>query len=456
MLILIIAGTFVLGSSGYILKYLVTRYPVEKFNPSLINTKLPLYTAFFGILASTQLRDFHEASLFLLAAIAQFMAFVFVSILRQKGSFFWHSVANFFSHGTWYMVMGILSASQTYWMLFILYLAGIVGGRIAGVNWANFVVAKYNLKSDATRDPNIAPGQRLNYLKREPTLWFLIFGLIAYIIYGSLSFDPDLNKYLRWLIGLSIAQYFISAISSRAAQRGHNWFIAIASLFAGSIFVIQTVILFSKNMPIELFIPYVFASTLGSATGAFVSMIIEYKKKIRPDEHIKKAGEQKQKALPIPEWKKRLPYAVILPLVIIWIFSTDIQIKILGLFGLTISELKFPISIVTTPMPRIFILLTATVIFFLDNALHTVTSRAGNRNHTGYHVSSLIPKGFIDFFRVSYLSMNTHIPDIIPISIMSACLGTLCGKDVSERIELWLQARMDIEPEKPKPKPATA
>ncbi len=347
------------------------------------------------------------------------------------------------------MVMSVFDSSKTYWMLFILYLAGIIAGRIAGVNWAAFVVKKYNLISDATRDPKLAPGQRLNYLKREPTFWLLILGLLAYVVYGQLNFDSSMNNYLLLLIGLSIVQNLFYAINARASQRGRNWYIAITGLSAGAIFSIQAVILFSKHMPKELFIPYVLASTLGSATGAFVSMLIEYAKKIRPDEHLKVNNADPK----IPEWKKRLPYAIILALATIWILFQE---PIFRSFGIQVNELKFPISIVTAKIPRVLILLTAAVLFFLDNALHTVTSRAGNRNQSDYYVSTLIPKGLIDFFRISYLSLNPRIPDIIPISILSGCLGSLCGKDVSERIERWLQAKMDIEPDKPKPKLANA
>ncbi len=438
MLILAIASILILASSGYFLKYVI------KFDVSSVNCKIPLFTALFGIVVSTQLRDFHEATLFLVAAIAQFIAFVFVSILRQKGSFFWHSTANCLSHGTWYAVMGLLSGSKTYWMLFILYLVGIIAGRIAGVNWAAYVVKKYNLTSDATRDPKLAPGKRLNYLMKEPTFWFLVLGLLAYITYGRFNFDSSMNNYLLLLIGLSIVQNLLYAINARAAQRGRNWFIAITGLSAGAIFSVQAVILFSKEMPKELFIPYVLASTLGSATGAFVSMIIEYKRKIRPDEHLV------LNKVKVPEWKKRLPYAIILALAAIWVIF---QVQIFNFFGLTVNELKFPVSVITAKLPRILILMTAAALFFLDSALHTVTSRAGNRNHTGYHVSSLIPKGLVDFLRISYISLNDKIPDILPVSILAGCLGSLCGKDVSERIERWLQARMDVPSETPETKP---
>ena len=54
-----------------------------------------------------------------------------------------------------------------------------------------------------------------------------------------------------------------------------------------------------------------------------------------------------------------------------------------------------------------------------------------------------------------FKKQNGKIPDIVPIAVLSGSLGSLYGKDIAEKIERWLQARMDIEPE-PVKKPAPA
>ena len=66
-------------------------------------------------------------------------------------------------------------------------------------------------------------------------------------------------------------------------------------------------------------------------------------------------------------------------------------------------------------------------------------------------VSQRVP---LIFFKARYLALNSNIPDIIPVAILAGCLGSLWGKDISERIERWLQAKMDIIDELPPAKSA--
>ncbi|HLD34990.1 MAG TPA: hypothetical protein VJB62_03950, partial [Patescibacteria group bacterium] len=61
----------------------------------------------------------------------------------------------------------------------------------------------------------------------------------------------------------------------------------------------------------------------------------------------------------------------------------------------------------------------------------------------------------VDFSKMGYLALNSRIPDMVPIAILAGCLGSLFGKDVSERVEKWLKARMDIvDAKKPTAVPA--
>lgn len=411
---------------------------------------IPLSFAFLGIAASTLLRDFSESFIFLLASIGQFTAYVFVSRLRQRGSFFWHAMASIGSNGMWYITLHILNGANAYWLLFIPYVIGIIAGRLTGVNLAQLVESKYELKADATRDDRLQPGQRLDYIIKEPMFWVLAIGLLGYLIYSFLFLTVSVFNAIVTVIGLGILQNFFYALSTRASARGNNWYIATTGLMSGLAFYFSALFLLSKQMDFSLFVPYIIGTTLGSTIGAFISMIIEWTMQLRPDEHLEasrgklESGSRKQEQ---SAWKKRLPYAVTLFLATIWVLFHE---YFFAYMGHSATQLKFPVSAVTVDLPRSIIMLAAAVVFMLDSALHTVTSRAGNRNHTGYHVASLVPKGFSDFFRISYLSLNTHIPDIVPIAILSGCLGSLCGKDIAERIEKWLQAKMDVEPEKPK------
>lgn len=391
-----------------------------------------------GIVAASYLRDFDEAVVFLAAATAQFASFVFVSRLRQRGSFLWHAIAAIASNGTWYATMHVLKTADAYWLFFVLYILGLISGRLVGVGWAQYVEKKYKLKSDATRDDKLAPGKRLAFIVKERTFWTLLVGLACYAVYGFIYFQKAAFQSLLIVIGLGLLQSFFYAVSTRAGARDNDWYIVLAGLLGGATFYVNAAYLMSHHMPAELVIPYVISTVLGSTTGAFFSMIIEYITKSSPDSHLEKTATKKEPA------KSKLPYVVIMTLTAIWIFAQE---PIFKLFGQSVSPLKFPISAVTAEIPRILILFTASLIFLFDSALHTLTSRAGNRNHTGYHISTLIPKGLMDFSKVSYIARNSNIPDLIPIAIFSSCLGSLFGKNISERIEIWLQARMDIETE---------
>lgn len=439
--LLIILGILVLSGSGFFLKY------VLKWKTSLSNIATPLLFAATGIAVSTQLRSFREAVVFFVASILQFASFVFVSRLRQRGSIFWHSLAALGSNGAWYITMGILSQSKAYWLLFVPYIIGVIVGRTTGSSWAQYIEQKFQLKSDATRDPRFSPGQRLKNIAKEETFWVLLVSLIAYTVYAYSNFAAGAFKSVLIVVGLGLLQNFFYALNTRATSRGNNWYIMSTGICAGITFYISAIYLFSLQMPLALFIPYTLSTTLGSTSGAFFSMIIEYIAGDAPDAHLDKPKEKKT------GWRDpRLPYAVILSLGLIWILSQEPLFRYLGL---PVNALKFPISIVTVTLPRALVMLTAGLIFMLGDVVHTLNSRAGNRNHTGYHVVTCIPKGLMDFLRVSYLAQNTKIIDVVPVGILASCMGSLFAKSLSEKIEKWLEARMDVVDE-PKKAPALA
>ncbi len=431
----ILAGLLVLSSSGFFLKYIL------KFETTLANCTTPFMFTLIGIVAAAQLRDFEEAIVFFGAAVVQFASFIFVSRFRQRSSFFWHTISAIMSNGGWYVTMGLLSKSQAYWLLFIPHIVGIVAGRTAGVVWAQYVEQRYELKADATLDGKLAPGKRLAYICQEKMFWVLSAGLIFYLTYGYFGFTADFYQSVLIVIGLGLLQNFSYALNTRASARGNNWYIATTGIFSGVTFYLSAIYLFSKGMPFALFIPYTLSTALGSATGAFFSMIIEWIAKLKPDQHLEVKKTKTKEEIR----RERLPYGIVLVLVSVWILFQEPLFKF---FGFSVSQLKFPISVVTMEMPRTLIMLTASLIFFFDTALHTMNSRAGSRSHTGYHVATCIPKGLVDFSKISYIAQNSRIPDVLPIGILAGCLGSLYGKDVSEKIEKWLQARMDVEPVK--------
>ncbi len=427
---ILITVMLLFGISGFFLKYLL------RSNISTSSCLIPFFTMLLGLSASAMLRDFSEALIFLTAATAQFASFVFVSRLRQRGSFFWHMVASLAANGTWYATMHALDSAKAYWWLYLIYVVGIVVGRVAGAGWAQYIEQKFNLKSDATRDPRLASGQRMKFIIKEWTFWVLAFALLVYFLYGFLFFEQPMFKALLIVMCLALLQNFAYALNTRAAQRGNNWIIATTGLLSGLTFYISSAYLFSKNMPLLLLIPYMLSTTLGSISGAALSMIIEWAIKSSPDQHLNKSKETKP-------WHDKLPYIIFLSLVASWLVF---QKSIFGLFNIPLSKLAFPLPMLDTgSIPYTIVIISVSVLFFMDSILQTLMSRAGSRNHTGYHVATCIPKGLVDFARASYISLNPKILEIVPVAIFSGCLGSLFGKDISERIEKWLQARMDTE-----------
>ncbi|MDP3953798.1 MAG: hypothetical protein Q8Q06_00070 [bacterium] len=428
----IILLLFLVSASGFALKYLL------KFNTGISNCIYPVSFTILGIIFATQLQgiSFVEAITFLGAAIAQFIAFVVVSRSRQRSSFTFHTFASLASNGSWYITLNILDRANAYWPLFLLHIAGIIAGRTVGVIWSQYIEKKLGLISDATKDARLAPGQRLRVFMAEKTFWALALLLVIYVVYAGFNFSADANTSIAIVIGLGILQNFFYALTTRASQRGNNWYIVITGLAGGLVFYVSVAYLFSKDMTMALFIPYTLSTTLGSVTGAFLSMIIEWTLGIKPDEHLKEKTKNKQT-------KSKTPYIVVLGMASIWIIF---QGPILKYFGYTQTTIVSPLPFFgEDTLPRMIIMLIASVIFLFDSAIHTLVSRAGNRNHAGYHVSACIPKGLFDFYKLRYISLNAHIPDIVPVAIIASCMGSLYGKDISERIEKWLQARMDVE-----------
>jgi hypothetical protein len=286
------------------------------------------------------------------------------------------------------------------------------------------------------------PGKRMQYIMNEKTFWALVLALVFYIAYGYVNFEEKMFTALLIVIGLGVLQNFSYALATRAGQRGNDWYIATAGVAAGITFYISATYLFSKGFHLQLFLPYVLSTSLGSATGAFSSMIIEWTMKLAPDTHLEKDRKQNN-----DRWHQK-PYVFILLLAGVWI---TIQEPLFRYFGMEINKLTFPlIKFDSDDISRIIIVLVAAVFLMLDSALHTITSRAGNRNHTPYHIVTCIPKGLADFFKVSYIELNKNIPDIIPVAVLAGCLGSLYGKNISERVERVLQSRMDVPRENKK------
>lgn len=448
--VLIIVGLLLVSSSGFFLKY------VLKFENNLISCIVPFILMIVGILTATQLRSFDEAMMFFGAAVIQFVGFIFISRFRQRSSFSLHAYSSIVSNGAWYFTMSILKLAEAYWLFLIPYMVGIISGRASGMVWAQYIEKKCDLKADAAMDNQLAPGQRLAYILKEPMFWILGASLVNNVFYSYFYLDLGYFQQVLVVIGLGLLQNFVGTISTRAQARGSSWYIAATGLCSGLAFSLSAVYLFSKGMPMFLFIPYTLSTALGSSMGAFCSMIIEWSStrvkesrwarwfgELRPDQHLEKNKKEKTEE---ERKRERLPYKIVFVLGVGWVIF---QVPLFTILGWPINPLKFPFSGFSVEWPRIVLMLIASAIFFFDNAFHVINSRAGNRDHSGYHMVTCIPKGLVDFSRMGYIARNSSIVDIVPVSVLAGCLGSLYSKDVSEKIEIWLKSRMDIEQSSP-------
>lgn len=448
--LLLLLGLCVLSLSGFYLKHFLY------FDVSLGARIMPFAAILVGVVLSTGLRDFTEAVVFLSAATAQFLAFVFVSRLRQRGSFSWHALAALGSNGTWFVTVHILAqaldAASLYPLLVVPYLAGIVGGRLVGAEWAKYIEQTFGLKADPTRDPKLEPGKRLHYIVREKMFWVLFLSLLGYISYGIFTFSSQAMNMLWVVVCLGILQNFFVSLEARARSRSNRNYAVVTSIAGGTIFFVTATYLFSKGVPIELFVPYVFSTALGSTLGAFFSMLLEIRFRISPDGHVVIASAERERKTETNTKSTSGKFTTLLAigvagLALAWLFMNE---ALLQLFGQPITDLvlPFPIPFVEN-IPRELVMLLIAPVFFLKNALHAIMSSAGSRNHAGYHAVSCVLVGTFDFFVLSYLALNAHILDIIPLAVFVGALGTLCSMLIREFIEKKLQAVMDVpQPEK--------
>lgn len=437
---ILIAFALAFSASGFFLKHKL------KFAISFGYYLVPFLITFVGVVIAFQLRDMGEAVVFFVAALTQFATVVFNSRLRQRSSFFWQVIGGLAANFFWYLTFHYLKMANDYPPLFILYMIAITSGRATGASWSQYIEDKYKLIGDANKDKRLSSAKEMRLIAKEKIFWFLAIGLALYWIYGILSFSPELIWAMNLMIGLTFVRSLFYAFTTRAVSRGNDWFIASSSLISGVIFYVITIYLFRLGMPLLLLVPYAAANTLGSTVGTFFSMIIERFFGISPDSHLDKPKGQRLSKT----WKNYIPYLVILLLGLTYLFSQEQVFNWLGI----------PIETVTSPLPffkidglsRIAIFVLVAIVVFVDESMQVLMSRAGSRSHAGYHMAVCFPKGFADFTKMNYLAMgDTRKLDVLPIIVLTGVLANLVGKNVSEKIEKRLKARMDIniKPDKP-------
>jgi len=404
--------------------------------------------AFGGLYVTDLLLPGNEyATLMLATSSIQFMAFVFVSRMRNRSSFTWFMVASLFSNGTWYWCMHVLDAGEAVALLLVPYILGALIGRMSGVMWSSFIERKYDLVADAVTVLKRNSGW--DYLAPARTISLIfVAALVAYVIASVLFFPSDIQQPLAVVIALGLGQNYLAALVSRISQRGkgekrHNNIVALLSMAGSVFFFLSATYLFANDFPPELFIAYTLVTTLGSVLGMQRSIQVEVARRMTPDGHIEKPRRNEQEQRP-PLFARLIApgnrvYAVLIAGVLLWALFSE---TFFSLVGATPALLTLPVF-VDVSLSREIVLIVITVVLVLQAVSYALVRSAGNRDHTGYHATTIVLWGGTDFLKNSYLAINANLIEIIPVAILAGALGQLYGRDISVPVERWLKARMD-------------
>lgn len=392
---------------------------------------LALLAPFFG------LGDMATVSQVLLAQTVLFAAFVSVSRMRQRKSAFLHALASVASNGSWFLVMFVLAgayvhAEQTlhggaltreFAGLLVASVAGILAGRLVGVQWMQFVERRFSVRTDSVGSPTLAWLDA----RTVPALMGVLVAMVA--AYYDYHFAPWRDVLIVTTLGF--LQNGVYAMNTRLANRDHPGWPVVTGLLGGAIFVVHWTYLIGYSetgglMPLTLLIPYTVATVAGSNVGAMVSMLHENLLGIKADTHRTNSALYASVA-----WHRWLLVGVASLCVIYLSWSTEILL----FFGLAAHAISVPFAELGRPLALLF----GAAMFFANNITHTLSSRAGNRNHAGYHAITCLIHGATTFFMGAFVILNAQFLDLIPV----AALGSATGQLFAQRVSLWMEKRLE-------------
>lgn len=113
--------------------------------------------------------------------------------------------------------------------------------------------------------------------------------------------------------------------------------------------------------------------------------------------------------------------------------------EILALFGLAAHSINLPFAELSRPVA----LLVGAATFFANTVTHTLSSRAGNRNHAGYHAVTCLIHGGTTFFMGAFVILNASFLDLIPVAALGSAAGQLFAQRASLSMEKRLESVMD-------------
>ncbi len=265
-----------------------------------------------------------------------------------------------------------------------------------------------------------------------PTLLYALVATVAACLIFKLAPLQD----VLIVTCLGFLQNGIYAFNTRLANRNHPGWPVVTGLLAGIVFVVHWTYLLRFTqvggiMPLALLLPYTVATVTGSNVGALLSMILEgWLGLNKPDAHVKEG-----KGYANVRWHNRLliAVAVFCGVYILW------SGPILGALGLEVHAIVLPFPFFEgSDFARAAAMVFGGFIFFANNITHTLSSRAGNRNHAPYHAMTCLLHGLVTFWMGTFVILNARFLDLIPV----AALGSAAGQLYAQKFSMWMEKRL--------------
>lgn len=414
-------------------------------NPMFDRRSFVLALGMGGIAACLPLVGFGEPHFVWPVLFAQtllYTTYVSVSRMRQRKSAFLHAVMSVGSNGGWFLTMFVLATAYTHAQqtlhgsalslefagFLVATIAGILGGRLVGVQWMQWVEKKYGVKTDSVGSPALARLDRYTV----PTLLYALLGTV--LVLWLFELVPLRDVLVVTVLGF--LQNGIYAFNTRLANRNHPGWPVVTGLLGGIVFIVHWTYLLGYSaaggiMPFALLLPYTVATVAGSNVGALFSMIFEgWFGLNKPDAHVKEG-----KAYAEVLWHRRLLIATAILCGVYLVWSEPI----LALVGVIAHDIVLPFSFFDgTAYARMAAMIFGGFVFFANNITHTLSSRAGNRNHAPYHAATCLLHGSVTFSMGAFVILNASFLDLIPI----AALGSAAGQLYAQKFSMWMEKRL--------------
>jgi len=342
----------------------------------------------------------------------QNVSFVLVSRSRNRNNPYYHLATAISSNGIWFIVFAQLVPKDLSTDLLIPFIGGTTLGSLFGASVAIKVEGFFKLTAGATEvTGDIQKRSIWNILMHYSP--FMLLGIMG-IFSISLTNTPMLAIMVT---GLAYIQNTIFGMSSRAKNRNGKMYMLLTAVASGLISLLMLKILFARDMPMELLIPYVIGTVFGSLSGARISISIERVLGLVPDGHV---GEKKQQGVSAYSlWGYRVLLSTLLVL----------------------STYQF-----TQSSDTVIFLLVA-ILFLAQNVTYALASRASNRNIMNYHLIFRIISGLVWFLLYKELLVllrsASYFEAAVP-AIVGMTLGSLFGWTIGQKIEAKIGAVMDI------------